>query len=85
MFASVTRLRVRSMRYLPSFLWQTFLIQRQAQRTPGFLGGRLLIDAHSTYWTLTAWETERAMKVFRGAAPHVRVMPRLVKLCDEAS
>jgi hypothetical protein len=85
MLASVTRLRVRSVRYLPPFVWETFLSQRQALRAPGFLGGRLLLDAHRTFWTLTEWEGERAMKAFRGTAPHAKVMPRLVEWCDEAS
>ena len=82
---SVTRLRVRSGRYLLPFLWGTFLSQRQALRSPGFLGGRLLVDAHRTFWTLTVWESEQAMKAFRGAASHAKIMPRLVRWCDEAS
>lgn len=85
MLASVTRLRVRSMRYLPAFLWTTFLAQRQVLRAPGFHGGRLLIDAGRTFWTLTVWESESAMKGFRGSGPHAKVMPRLVEWCDEAS
>jgi hypothetical protein len=31
------------------------------------------------------WESERAMKAFRGSGPHAKVMPRLVEWCDEAS
>ena|ERR1700730_13452423 len=85
MLASVTRLRVRSVRYLPPFVWETFLSQGQALRAPGFLGGRLLLDARRTFWTLTVWESERVMKAFRGTAPHAKVMPRLVEWCDEAS
>jgi hypothetical protein len=85
MFASVTRLRVRSVRYLPSFLWMTFLSQRQAQAAPGLRGGRLLVDRHRTFWTLTVWEDERAMKAFRGSGAHAKVMPRLVEWCDEAA
>lgn len=84
-FASVTRLRVRSARYIPAFLWKTFRAQRQVVRAAGFLGGRLLVDAHRTFWTLTVWESERAMKGFRGSGPHAQVMPRLVEWCDEAS
>jgi hypothetical protein len=49
------------------------------------LGGRLLVDAGRTFWTLTAWESEREMKAFRGAAAHARVMPRLAVWCDEAA
>jgi len=85
MLASVTRLRVRSVRYLPPFVWETFLSQRQASRALGFLGGSLLLDVHRTFWTLTVWESERAMKAFRGTAPHAKVMPRLVEWCDEAA
>jgi len=85
MLASVTRLRVRSVRYLPAFLLRTLLAQRQTVRAAGFLGGRLLIDAHRTYWTLTTWENEKTMKSFRGSGAHARVMPRLVEWCDEAS
>src|SRR5262245_27294309 len=85
MFASVTRLRVRSLRFLPAFMWKTFLSQRQVVRSPGFLGGRLLVDARLTFWTLTIWESERAMKAFRGSGPHSNVMPRLVDWYDEAA
>ncbi len=85
MFISVTRLRVRSFRSLPAFLWMTFLAQRQTVRAASFLGGRLLVDNLRTYWTLTAWENEKAMKAFRGSGPHARVMPKLVEWCDEAS
>src|SRR4029077_16958135 len=85
MLASATRLRVRSLKYIPAFVWQTFLSQRQAMRAPGFLGGRLLMGAHRTFWTLTVGEREQAMKAFRGSGPHAKVMPRLVEWCDEAA
>jgi Domain of unknown function (DUF3291) len=85
MFSSVTRLRVRSIRFLPSFVWYTFQTQRQVERAPGFVGGRLLVDSKNTFWTLTVWESEKAMKTFRGAGTHARVMSRLPKWCDEAA
>ena len=85
MFASVTRLRVRSIRYLPQFLWYTFLIQRQTESSAGLIGVRLLVDSNHTYWTLTAWQDERAMKAFRGAAAHAKAMKKLPEWCDEAA
>jgi hypothetical protein len=85
MFASVTRLRVCSVKYLPAFLWRTFLSQGQVRRALGFYGGRLLIDVRLTFWTLTVWEDERSMKSFRGSGAHAKVMPRLAQWCDEAS
>jgi len=85
MFVSVTRLRVRSFRILPRFFLRNYLAQRQVVRSLGFLGGRLLIDARRTFWTLTVWESEKAMKAFRGSGAHAAVMPRLPKWCNEAS
>jgi hypothetical protein len=85
MFVSVTRLRVRRFLYLPVFLWKTQFAMLQVQKAAGFLEGKLLVDGHRTYWTLTTWESERAMKAYRGAGAHAAVMPRLMKWCDEAA
>jgi heme-degrading monooxygenase HmoA len=63
----------------------TFRSQRQIAHADGFLGGRLLVDKRNTYWTLTTWQTEAAMKKFRGSGPHAKVMPKLMGWCDEAA
>ncbi len=85
MFISVTRLRVRRWIDLPPFLWWTRSAQSQVLKAPGFVGGRLLVDRHRTFWTLTAWENERAMKAYRGSGAHSQVMPKLMRWCDEAA
>lgn len=85
MFASVTRLRVRSIWYLPQFLVRTMLSQRQTVRSDGFMGGRLLIDRDRTFWTLTVWRSEPEMKKFRGAGAHAKAMRNLPVWCNEAS
>jgi len=54
-------------------------------RANGFLGGRLLVDVGWTFWTLTVWQDEQAMKKFRGSGAHARVMSRLAEWCDEAA
>jgi hypothetical protein len=72
-------------KYLPAFLWHTFLAERQTARASGFSGGRLLVDVGHTFWTLTVWDSDRAMKAFRGSGAHARAMPRLMKWCDEAA
>ena len=63
----------------------TFRAQRQTVRASGFLAGSLLIDRRRTFWTLTAWEDEKAMKAFRGSGPHAQAMSKLAEWCDEAS
>lgn len=84
-FISVTRLRVRSLRYLPPFLWQTFKVIRQAEHSPQFLGGRVLREARNAFWTVTAWADEAAMRSYRQKGAHGLVMPRLLTWCDEAA
>ena len=69
---SATRLRVRSVAYLPAFLWDTFKSARQAERSPGFLGGRLLVNTKYVFWTMTAWEDEFAMNAYRTGGAHRR-------------
>jgi len=82
---SMTRLRVRSFRYLLSFFWQTLKVARQAEQSPKFLGGRILREARNAFWTVTAWEDEAAMLSFRQKGAHRIVMPKLLNWCDEAA
>jgi hypothetical protein len=84
-FVSITRLRVRSFRYLPVFLLGTFRAARQAKNAPGNLAVSLLSDANFTFWTCTLWNDERSMRAFMLAGAHRRVMPRLLQWCDEAA
>jgi len=82
---SVTRLRVRFWGYLPQFVWQSLKSARQAERSAGFLGGRLLRNPRNSFWTMTAWKDEAAMNAFRSAGAHGGVMRKLLDWCDEAA
>lgn len=84
-FISLTRLRVRSWWYLPQFIWHALKTGRQAEHSSGFIGGKLLREARNTFWTVTAWEDESAMRAYRNAGAHREVMPRLLDWCDEAA
>src|ERR1043166_2363448 len=84
-FISVTRLRIRSVFFLPPFIWHALRSARLAQRSDGFLGGRLVRDAGNVFWTGTAWRDQAAMQAYRGAGVHRQVMPKLASWCDEAS
>jgi hypothetical protein len=82
---SVTRLRVRSLRYLAGFVWYTYQSKRQLRRSPGFLGGSVATAPALTFWTTTAWSDEASMKRFRDTDWHKAAMPRLLNWCSEAS
>jgi hypothetical protein len=84
-FVSITRLRVRSWRYLPAFLVGSLRALLQAKRAPGNLSASVLRDAHLAFWTCTAWSGEAAMRGFMLSGIHRRLMPRLLEWCDEAA
>jgi hypothetical protein len=84
-FISITRLRVRSLFYLPAFLWRTTGSLRQSQRSRGFLAGKVLREAKNVFWTATAWDDDAAMNAFRTSGAHGQAMPKLLDWCDEAS
>lgn len=82
---SITRLRLRAWRFLPSFFLYSFRSARQAERTPGFVGGWLGGSGGNAYWTVTAWRDDASMKTFRDRNEHKAAMPKLLNWCDEAS
>lgn len=82
---SMTRLRVRSWRYLPVFLIQSLRILRQAELAAGNLATAVLRDVDRTYWTRTVWNEEAAMRAFMRSGVHRRVMPKLARWCNEAA
>lgn len=84
-FISLTRLHLRSKRYFPSFFWHSWKSIQQAKGSPGFLEGRLARDGDGGLWTVTAWESEEAMRAYRITGAHMRARPKLLNWCDEAS
>ena len=84
-FVSVTRLRVRSLRYLPTVALHTWRSRRQLKGTPGFVGGYLASGPKLTLWTVTVWQDEISMRAYRNAASHLKAMPKLIASCDEAA
>ena len=85
MIVSVTRLRLRSVRYLLPFMWWAFRSQKQATSNAGCLA----IDARKTrgltFWTRSVWRDEAALKAYMVGAPHRKAMPKLYGWCDEAA
>jgi|SRR5688572_11069041 len=85
MLVSLTRLHIRSVWFLPRFLWLNERAVRQIISSPGFREGRLLGERDLSFWTATLWDDEASMRGFRDSGAHRQVMPRLVHWCDEAS
>lgn len=84
-FVSITRLRIRSLRFMPAFILDTLLTTRQTKRAEGFLGGSLLPDRRRAFWTLTLWRDQADMRRYMTSGAHRKAMPKLLNWCDEAS
>ena len=84
-FVSVTRLRLRSSRYVIPFVIYALMSSRQARRSRGNLEVKFLRDTNQAFWTLTAWQKDEDMRLFMMAGSHRRAMPKLLDWCDEAS
>jgi Domain of unknown function (DUF3291) len=85
MFVSLTRLRIRSARFVPLFLVHAFGSYWQVRKAPGFQTGGLLTDRSWTFWTMTGWDSQESMRAFMSTGAHKRAMPHLMYWCDEAS
>jgi hypothetical protein len=84
-FVSLTRLRIRSFRFVPLFALHTWRSMRQIKRAGGFQTGAILADRSWTFWTMTAWDSEESMRQFMVSGAHKKAMPHLVEWCDEAA
>ena len=84
-FISVTRLRARSIRFLPTIVLHTLRSRKQLREAPGFIGGYLATSPQWAFWTVTVWTDEASMKAYRNSGSHLRAMPKLIGSCDEAA
>jgi hypothetical protein len=72
-----SRLRLRKLRDVPSFLREALAIRRQVLRSRGALGVSLLAQPRrKTFWTLSAWTDDRAIEQFVVAEPHQTTMKK---------
>jgi hypothetical protein len=72
-----SRLELRRLSDVPSFLVAALRIRRQMLRSPGALGVSLIArPLHRTFWTLSAWQDQAALSATVGRQPHREIMTR---------
>jgi hypothetical protein len=70
-----SRLELRRLRDVPSFLTGAMRIRRQMLGSPGALGVSLIArPLRRTFWTLSAWQDQAALGTAVGHEPHRQIM-----------
>ncbi|MWA01721.1 DUF3291 domain-containing protein [Actinomadura sp. LD22] len=70
-----SRLEVRSLRHVPGFLLASMSLLRQARRADGAHGVALRAQLlKRTFWTLSAWRDQKAIRAYAAAEPHRSTM-----------
>jgi heme-degrading monooxygenase HmoA len=82
---SVTRLHLPSRWQVPRFMFHSLRSIAQVRRAPGYLGGWTASDSENGFWTATVWASMEAMRAFRNSGAHLKAMPKLLHLSDQAS
>ena len=85
MIISVTRLRLRSLRFLLPFIVYSFRSMRQVNRSPGNIAADAMRDQHGGFWTRSVWRDVESMRAFMTSRAHRQAMPKLLDWCDEAA
>jgi len=81
---SVTRFRLRSIRFLPFFVLHANRSIAQIRKADGFVAGAVRRD-DMAFWTLTVWRDEHAMRAYGASGAHRTATPHLADWADEAS
>ena len=82
---SVTRFRVRGVRFLPFFMIHAHRCLVQIRRADGYFAGALRHDRDHAYWTISVWRNEAALLAYVASGAHRSAMPKLSEWGDEAS
>ncbi len=82
---SVTRFRLRALRFLPFFMLHAHRAIAQIRKAEGFVAGAVRRDADLAFWTLTVWRDEAAMRAYGASGAHRKAAPHLAEWGDEAS
>lgn len=81
---AVTRMRVRSVRFVPLFFIHARRAIAQIRKADGHLAGAVQSDGSLAYWTISIWRDEAAMQAYVASGAHRSAMKHLAEWCCEA-
>lgn len=84
-YLSMTRLKLKSARYVIPFLVYNERVVKQIRTSEGFLKGKLLATPTLSMWTTTLWASQEALKAFYLNGTHRIAMAKLNEWSSEAA
>jgi quinol monooxygenase YgiN len=82
--ALLSYLSLKSYWRVPLFLFYTAQVAKQLASARGLLGYSVLTRPLSkSFWTLSAWKDDAALRAFVERSPHVRIMTALAPHMDQ--
>ncbi|WP_323379926.1 DUF3291 domain-containing protein [Streptomyces alkaliphilus] len=80
-----SRFEVHSAAHVPRFLVKSLLAWKQVRSTPGAYGVSLVAQPWKrTFWTLSAWESDEALRAYATTEPHRSIMTGLGPVMKDA-
>jgi heme-degrading monooxygenase HmoA len=74
----VSKLPLTAHRHVPGFLRDAGRVRRQLAAAPGLVGYSLLAElVAKTFWTVSVWDDEAALRAFAVADPHRAITRRV--------
>jgi Domain of unknown function (DUF3291) len=83
-YLAMTRLKLKSPRYLIPFWLHTEQVVKQMRASEGFVTGKLMGTLNLSMWTMTLWTSEEALRAFYLSGAHQNVMGKLSEWSSEA-
>jgi hypothetical protein len=81
---SMTRLRLKSIKLVPQFMWASETAVPQLRTASGFLCGKFLAELNLAMWTASLWFSGENMRAFYLSGAHRSLMPKLKDFACEA-
>ncbi len=85
MFVSITRLTLRRFWLIGGFLRVSNGCILQARAAEECMAGATMYEWPLTFWTMTVWTSDRAMRQYMSSGAHGEAMPKLRGWCSFAA
>jgi hypothetical protein len=82
MYSVITRFRLKHFWHIFPFYLDYWMMQQILKKTPGLIRYAFLFESPRTFYTLSLWESEEAIREFTNVRDHIEVLRKSKRLCQ---